>query len=66
MIARFGDTEIHWQKFSGNILIKCQCFNDFEGESEDYREQMTLFEFLSRLGLTAAQCAEAFAAEDKK
>jgi hypothetical protein len=45
-------------------LVKYETYNDHAGECEPATELLTLFEFLSSLGITKRQCMRAFDDED--
>ena len=63
MEAKYGDTTICWEKSLGHVSIHSIYYNQ-DCDWEDLDEDLTLFEFLSRLGITARQVEKAFADED--
>jgi hypothetical protein len=60
----YGEFSVEWIKADGNILVKYETYNDHAGECEPATELLTLFEFLSSLGITKRQCMRAFDDED--
>jgi hypothetical protein len=51
----YGEFSVEWIKADGNILVKYETYNDHAGECEPATELLTLFEFLSSLGITKRQ-----------
>ena len=61
----YGEFSIEWRKVPGRLLVKYGVYNDHDGECEPAEDLLTLFEFLSSLGITKQQCIRAFDDEDK-
>lgn len=64
MKKEYGEFSIEWRRVPGRIRVEYQVYNDRDGECEAASELMTLFEFLSSLGVTKNQCISAFDDED--
>lgn len=65
METKYGDTTIYWDKSAGLVTVNSAYYNhEHEWEYLEYR--LSLFEFLSRMGVTLKQVERAFAEEDQE